>query len=76
MYPEHRNKGTGEQLISEILDHARSSGYAEMVLDTLRPMESAIALYKRFGFEECESHATTNDEVINLVEQVLYNSKF
>ena len=56
VYPEHRNKGTGEQLISEILDQARSSGYAEMVLDTLRPMESAIALYKRFGFEECEPY--------------------
>lgn len=51
--PERRGEGLGERLVEAIIDHARAAGYGEMVLDTLRPLKSAIALYRRHGFTEC-----------------------
>lgn len=31
-------------------------GFEEMVLDTITPLQSAIHLYKKFGFEGCEPY--------------------
>lgn len=50
--PSCRARGIGRQLIGQIIAAARQDGYAEMVLDTLLPMQSAIRLYRSFGFEE------------------------
>lgn len=46
----------GELLVKEIIDHAKQSGYKEMVLDTIIPLKEAIGLYKKYGFEECEPY--------------------
>ena len=35
-----------------------------------------VADASAFSLEECESHATANDEVVNLIEQVLDDSEF
>lgn len=61
--PDCRGKNLGEQLIREILNHARKEGYKEMVLDTLLPMKPAIHLYEKFGFQRCEPyyHNPMND---------------
>lgn len=37
----------GELLVKEIIDHAKQSGYKEMVLDTIIPLKAAIGLYKK-----------------------------
>ena len=61
--PEFRKKKLGEKLVLEIIDHAKKAGYKEMVLDTIIPLQSAIHLYKKVGFVECEAyyHNPMND---------------
>ena len=47
-----RGFGLGRTLVESILDTARLSDYACVLLDTLDGMESARALYADLGFEE------------------------
>ena len=48
-----RGKGLGRQLITAIVQEAKQIGYEYMRLDTLPPkMNSAIALYRTYGFRE------------------------
>ena len=51
--PQYRELHAGRQLITAILEAAKNDGFEEMVLDTITPLQSAIHLYKKFGFEEC-----------------------
>ncbi|WP_343209214.1 GNAT family N-acetyltransferase [Anaerolentibacter hominis] len=48
----YRHLNLGRQLIEKIIKLAREDGYREMVLDTIRPLKSAIRLYEAFGFRE------------------------
>ncbi|MDO4481320.1 MAG: GNAT family N-acetyltransferase [Bacillota bacterium] len=48
--PQFRNNRIGEQLVRLIVDDAKNIGYSFMLLDTLPFLESAVRLYKRFGF--------------------------
>jgi ribosomal protein S18 acetylase RimI-like enzyme len=50
--PAARGLGIGRALVEAIISAAEALGYAEMKLDTLPWMESAMALYKQFGFAE------------------------
>ena len=43
-------------LVDEIIQHAKNAGFKEMVLDTIVPLQAAIHLYKKMGFEECEPY--------------------
>ena len=54
--PSARGMGLGDNLVEDIIEHAKAAGYKEMVLDTLTPMQEAIHLYKKHGFEECEPY--------------------
>ncbi len=54
--PSVRGIKPGEKLIQELIAHVRAAGYREMVLDTIVPLQSAIHLYKKFGFVECEAY--------------------
>ena len=54
--PSYRGIKLGEKLIEELTAHARQAGYKEMVLDTIVPLQSAIHLYKKLGFTECEPY--------------------
>ena len=60
--PDYRKDGVGQ----EIVNLAAADGYEEMVLDTLLPMESAIRLYRRNGFEEISAYYE------NPMDDVLY----
>ncbi len=44
--------GIGRLLAQRVIDEARMAGYGEMLLDSFDFMNSAIALYKKLGFEE------------------------
>jgi ribosomal protein S18 acetylase RimI-like enzyme len=54
--PQERGMHLGELLVKEIIEHAKQSGYKEMVLDTIVPLKAAIGLYKKNGFKECEPY--------------------
>lgn len=45
--PQARGMHVGELLVEEIIEHAKQSGYKEMVLDTIVPLKAAIGLYKK-----------------------------
>jgi len=51
-----RGTGVGRALVEAILESAEELGYAEMKLDTLPWMDSAMALYQQFGFREIEAY--------------------
>lgn len=40
-----------------------------MVLDTIKPLQEAIHLYKKLGFQECDAY------YYNLMEDVIYMKK-
>lgn len=67
--PNYRGKKLGEKLISKLLTQAKYSGYTEMVLDTIIPLKSAIYLYKKLGFKECEPYYN------NPMNDVIYMKK-
>lgn len=54
--PKARGMHLGSILVKEIIEHAKNSGYKEMVLDTIEPLKTAVSLYKKNGFEECEAY--------------------
>lgn len=50
--PEFRGKRIGRRLVEQIISDAGEIGYDHMLLDTLPFLESAIRMYKRYGFYE------------------------
>lgn len=54
-----RKHGIGVALIEWLLTQAREIGYAEMYLDTMPSMKTAIAMYERLGFRHCHAYAKT-----------------
>ena len=67
--PQARGARLGERLVGEIIRRARKAGYREMVLDTIAPLTSAIAIYRQAGFTECEPYYS------NPMDDVIYLSK-
>lgn len=49
---DFRGKGIGSKLLKEVLDHAKKSGLEKVELQVYTSNEPAIALYKKFGFEQ------------------------
>ncbi|MEZ5844192.1 MAG: GNAT family N-acetyltransferase [Hyphomicrobiaceae bacterium] len=49
--PEGRGSGLGRRLADAICDEARRLGYAEIRLDSLPSMTTAIAMYRTMGFQ-------------------------
>jgi len=50
--PRHRRKGIGRVILTRLLDHARSSGYRRVLLETNDDWDDVIAFYKSCGFKE------------------------
>ncbi len=50
--PGLRGRGFGAHLLAEVIARARSRGLATVFLEVRASNESALALYRRFGFEE------------------------
>ncbi|MEO0917712.1 MAG: GNAT family N-acetyltransferase [Pseudomonadota bacterium] len=48
--PEGRGKGVARQLCSTAMDWAKAAGYTRFVLDTMRRLPEAMALYEGMGF--------------------------
>lgn len=52
LVPEFRGKGIGGKLLKAVLNHAKSFGLEKVELHVYTSNEPAIALYKKFGFEQ------------------------
>jgi GNAT superfamily N-acetyltransferase len=64
--PAFRGDKLGVLLVQEIINQARTRGYRRLRLDTHPPtMRSAVALYRKFGFEVVA-------EVTNDVPELMY----
>ena len=55
--PETRGKGLGKRLMKEAIDFCRDSGYTRVILWTFSELETAIALYRKWGFVKIEEKA-------------------
>jgi len=50
--PEFRAKNIGKLLVEQIIRDAQEIGYIKMLLDTFPFLESALRMYKSYGFKE------------------------
>lgn len=54
--PDFRKHGLGKLLVERVIAEAKNRGYESMRLDTLATMQSAIKLYKAYGFYEIPAY--------------------
>ena len=57
--PSGRGLGLGRALACAVIDEGRRLGYAQIKLDTLPSMHSAIALYRTLGFGPADPYYST-----------------
>ena len=55
LHPSLRGHGLGTALVAEALAFCRENGYASVLLWTEGSLETATALYRRFGFRRTET---------------------
>jgi len=53
---EFRGKGIGDTLAKLVIAEAKKQGYSHMLLDTLPFLETAIHMYRSYGFYEIECY--------------------
>lgn len=51
---ETRGKGLGKRLMDEAVKYSWEAGYRRIILWTFSELETAIALYRRWGFQKTE----------------------
>lgn len=54
--PKFRGAKIGSRLVEKIIEDAKEIGYSHMLLDTLPFLQSAIRMYRCFGFYEIGSY--------------------
>jgi putative acetyltransferase len=65
--PKFRGKGAGRALADAVIQAAHNIGYRRIRLDTVEPvMKDAVAMYRRFGFQEIAPYCA------NPIEGALY----
>lgn len=50
LLPEARGRGLGKLLVDRMIARGRELGFRQMTLETAGVLETAIALYRRYGF--------------------------
>jgi ribosomal protein S18 acetylase RimI-like enzyme len=55
--PLHRRRGIASELIARALTDAKLTGYRTVYADTLPTMHTALAMYRRLGFQEVAAYA-------------------
>jgi len=70
--PEFRGHALGRKLIDEVLAAARDIGYTRMRLDTVSGvMDTAIALYRKYGFNEIAPYCVNPQKGVIYFELML-----
>lgn len=63
--PQFRGQNIGGLLVKHIIKQAKEISYKHILLDTLPFLETAINMYKKYGFYEIESY--NNSPMENLI---------
>ena len=69
--PKYHGYGIGNLLVTKIIESAIIKGYQTMKLDTLARLESAVKLYKNFGFVETSAYNVNPETDILYFEKTL-----
>jgi len=54
--PEAQGTGAGKKLCEKLMQDAKAHGFETMLLDSLRRLQPAVALYRKLGFTEIEPY--------------------
>ena len=54
--PEGRGKGIATKILTELEIWAKDSGYDSCILETSQKLESAIALYRKYGYKDIPNY--------------------
>jgi putative acetyltransferase len=54
--PEYQGIGVGNALMEAFIPKAKELGYNSIKLDSIRSLDKALTLYRKFGFVEIESY--------------------
>lgn len=66
--PVARGRGVGRELMERLVSDGYAGGYATLRLETMTWMTQAVALYRRFGFEEIRSYGAREFEEVRSVD--------
>lgn len=64
IHPDYRGIGLGKKLMDLFMEFVRKAGYTSSFLLTEKQLETAVGLYKRYGY----TYATSNTTDFGLVE--------
>lgn len=56
VFPEHQGIGAGNLLVEFLIEKAKELGYRSIKLDSIKALDKAHALYRKFGFREIEPY--------------------
>jgi len=60
---EYHGQRIGYQVVTQLLDFARTHGYEKVRLQTSQKQERAVRFYKQFGFYEIPSYRESMDDI-------------
>jgi ribosomal protein S18 acetylase RimI-like enzyme len=66
VWPECQGQGIADRLMRQCIEHVRSLGFVQMVLEVDQRSLPAVALYQKLGFSELRSSGSTLIMVITL----------
>jgi ribosomal protein S18 acetylase RimI-like enzyme len=62
VHPRHRNQGVGARLLDQVLAEAARANATQCVLEVAPEAGAAIALYRRYGFDERDRRRVEDPE--------------
>ena len=60
--PEARRAGVARALMAAAVTHARSAGFAEVVLDVMPSRHQVISFYRQLGFVDAYPYEAENSD--------------
>ncbi|AEF82545.1 GNAT family N-acetyltransferase [Leadbettera azotonutricia] len=69
---KYKGKNIGKKLVEIIIEEGQNKGYKKMRLDTLNIMETAVAIYKKYGFYEIEPYTYNPEKGVIYLEKILW----
>ncbi len=68
--PTYRGRGIGRAIINRLIDDARSTGYCQLRLESLKFLDAAHSLYRSVGFHEIDPYADNSMKAYQPAEQL------